>query len=396
MLIGGFRRARVDTPAILPPLSAKPPGDSTAVRSECELIISALITQPDQHQFGKTKIFLRAGIVADLEKLRAETVHAAATALQKRVRGLLARKHYVHIRSATLTIQSFARGMKARQEARVRRQMFAATRIQTLWRRWRAMQQYARVVSAVRFIQRVTRGLFGRRQFRAAQRARAVLQIQTWFRGARTRRLYLHTRQAIIIVQSCIRRRRARLRLRQLRVEARSVEGLRQRTWGLENKIIELQRKLDGQTSEVHGEHRATIAALTADVATARQRELVLVATTESTSALHRQEIQRLQAKIASADVEMASLSAERTALRSDHVNAVSSLHELVSCASSARLLLQQLLRTCSPYQTVTLVCSPSYPTSHLRCSAPVTARFLLSSVVPSVSFLVPRSLILS
>lgn len=68
----------------------------------------------DKYQFGKTKIFFRAGQVAYLEKLRADKLRAACIRIQKTIRCWLARKKYLRQRHAAITIQRFTRGYQAR------------------------------------------------------------------------------------------------------------------------------------------------------------------------------------------------------------------------------------------------------------------------------------------
>lgn len=68
----------------------------------------------DKYQFGKTKIFFRAGQVAYLEKLRADKLRAACIRIQKTIRCWLARKKYLRKRSSAITIQRFTRGYQAR------------------------------------------------------------------------------------------------------------------------------------------------------------------------------------------------------------------------------------------------------------------------------------------
>lgn len=79
------------------------------------LITASFVPQDqDKYQFGKTKIFFRAGQVAYLEKLRADKLRAACIRIQKTIRCWLARKKYLRKRSAAITIQRFTRGYQAR------------------------------------------------------------------------------------------------------------------------------------------------------------------------------------------------------------------------------------------------------------------------------------------
>lgn len=73
---------------------------------------------PDKFQFGRTKIFFRAGQVAFLEKLRADKFRAATIMIQKTVRGWLQRVKYKRLRQAAVVIQRYTRGHLARRWVR--------------------------------------------------------------------------------------------------------------------------------------------------------------------------------------------------------------------------------------------------------------------------------------
>lgn len=61
-------------------------------------------------QIGKTKVFLRAGQMAELDARRAEVLSNAAKTIQRRIRTYHARKRFIAIRKATIVIQSLWRG----------------------------------------------------------------------------------------------------------------------------------------------------------------------------------------------------------------------------------------------------------------------------------------------
>lgn len=61
-------------------------------------------------QIGKTKVFLRAGQMAELDARRSEVLSDAANTIQRRARTHIARKHFVALRDATICLQSFCRG----------------------------------------------------------------------------------------------------------------------------------------------------------------------------------------------------------------------------------------------------------------------------------------------
>ncbi len=63
------------------------------------------------------QVFLRAGGMAQLDKLRTEHMAGAATTVQRHVRGYLQRLRYVALRSAALLLQRSVRAVLARRAA---------------------------------------------------------------------------------------------------------------------------------------------------------------------------------------------------------------------------------------------------------------------------------------
>lgn len=64
------------------------------------------------------------------------------------------------------------------------------------------------------------------------------------------RKRYKKKIQSIVIVQSLVRRFLAKRRFRKLKAEARTITHLQTKYKGLENKIIELQQKVDVTNKE--------------------------------------------------------------------------------------------------------------------------------------------------
>ena len=63
------------------------------------------VSSTQGYQLGRTKVFLRAGQMAQLDKLRTELMGASATTIQRHVRGLLKRRQYQRVRRATVRLQ---------------------------------------------------------------------------------------------------------------------------------------------------------------------------------------------------------------------------------------------------------------------------------------------------
>ena len=75
--------------------------------------------------------------------------------------------------------------------------------------------------------------------------------IQRSVRRWLQRRKFRRARSAAIVIQCAYRRMRAKQQLKQLKIEARSAQHLKKLNTGMENKIVQLQRKMDDQVPSV-------------------------------------------------------------------------------------------------------------------------------------------------
>jgi myosin V len=62
-------------------------------------------------QIGKTKVFLRAGQMAELDALRTEVLGCSASKIQRKVLSYLARKIFIQLRICATQLQAFCRGI---------------------------------------------------------------------------------------------------------------------------------------------------------------------------------------------------------------------------------------------------------------------------------------------
>uniref|UniRef100_A0A3Q4GY60 Myosin VAa n=1 Tax=Neolamprologus brichardi TaxID=32507 RepID=A0A3Q4GY60_NEOBR len=216
----------------------------------CKNVLEKLVQDQDKYQFGKTKIFFRAGQVAYLEKLRADKLRAACIRIQKTIRCWLARKKYLRKRSAAITIQRFTRGYQARCLAKFLRRTQAATFIQKYQRMYVERKRYKQKQAAALAMQTILRAYMARQKYQALLREHKAVIIQKHIRGWLARCWYKRCLEAIVYLQCCIRRMRAKRELKKLKIEARSVEHFKKLNKGMENKIMQLQRKIDEQTKE--------------------------------------------------------------------------------------------------------------------------------------------------
>ena len=111
-------------------------------RTTCENIITKLIQDEDKYQFGKNKLFFRAGQVAFMEKMRAGKLRDCGIMIQKHVKGWLYRKKFIKVKKASLTIQRWARGYLARRKVFHIRRHHAAITMQRYIRGWVKRTQY--------------------------------------------------------------------------------------------------------------------------------------------------------------------------------------------------------------------------------------------------------------
>lgn len=130
------------------------------------------------------------------------------------------------------------------------RQNRAATTIQRYMKGWQKRRRFVSARRSVMAIQRYSRGFLARQKFADTLKHHKATEIQRYCRGFLARRRYKKKIQSIVIVQSLVRRFLAKRRFRKLKAEARTITHLQTKYKGLENKIIELQQKVDVTNKE--------------------------------------------------------------------------------------------------------------------------------------------------
>ncbi|XP_063816428.1 unconventional myosin-Vb isoform X1 [Pseudophryne corroboree] len=231
-------------------LMAKKDISQSDKKRTCKNLLENLVKDPDKFQFGRTKIFFRAGQVAYLEKLRADKFRAATIMIQKNVRGWLQRLKYRRMKRAAITIQRYTRGHLARRLADRCRKTKAALSFQKQFRMIRMYRAYQRFRRAAITIQSFTRGMFDRRAYHQLLRQHKATIIQKHMRGLAARKQFSKFRSAAIVIQCSYRRLMARRQLKQLKIEARTAEHFKKLSVGMENKVVQLQRKIDEQNKD--------------------------------------------------------------------------------------------------------------------------------------------------
>ncbi|KAK9033417.1 hypothetical protein V6N11_018450 [Hibiscus sabdariffa] len=116
------------------------------------------------YQVGKTKVFLRAGQMAELDTRRSEILGVSAKVIQKKVRSYLSYKHFKLLRLSSITIQAFYRGQVARHQYERVRRSAACLKIQKHSRKFLARKAYKNLYFSSVSIQAGIRGMNARKQ----------------------------------------------------------------------------------------------------------------------------------------------------------------------------------------------------------------------------------------
>ncbi|BEI98501.1 hypothetical protein CcaverHIS631_0308000 [Cutaneotrichosporon cavernicola] len=220
------------------------------VKAFCQLLLQRTLRDEDKYQIGLSKIFFRAGMVAQLEALRTARLNALVTLVQKNVRRRIAYKQYQDLRKKTIAIQAWWRGVLGRRLAEETRKHAAAVLIQRASRAYMQRRSYQQTRQAVVIIQSAVRGYQARKRYHEGRIVAAAETLQSLFRGRAARKRAAEETKRIIILQTLWRRKLAVRELHALRAEAKSASKLKEISYQLENKVVELTKSLQKRTVE--------------------------------------------------------------------------------------------------------------------------------------------------
>jgi myosin V len=195
----------------------------------------------DKYQLGLTKIFFRAGMLAFLEDLRNSRLNECAIMIQKNLKAKYYKRKYLEARESIMMFQSFTRAFLARRRAEDARQIKSATTIQRVWRGSKERKAYISVRNNVILLESVAKGFLCRKKLMETKLYGAATVIQRTWRSQRALRSWRQYRKKIVIIQNLQRGRTARRAYKVLREEARD---LKQISYKLENKVVELTQSL--------------------------------------------------------------------------------------------------------------------------------------------------------
>uniref|UniRef100_A0A669PPW5 Myosin VC n=1 Tax=Phasianus colchicus TaxID=9054 RepID=A0A669PPW5_PHACC len=173
----------------------------------CKTVLQRLIQDPNQYQFGRTKIFFRAGQVAYLEKLRSDKLRHACIVIQKGVRGWRQRRRFLRVKQAAVTIQQYFRGVHPAKKleqaitAQALKQTWAAIIIQKYCRGYLVRKLCQLIQVAAVTIQAYTRGFLARKKYRKMLEEHKAVILQKYARAWLARRRFQNIRRFVLNIQ---------------------------------------------------------------------------------------------------------------------------------------------------------------------------------------------------
>ncbi|CAI2032040.1 hypothetical protein SEUBUCD646_0H03520 [Saccharomyces eubayanus] len=218
--------------------------------SVVKMILEATVKDKTKYQIGNTKIFFKAGMLAYLEKLRSNKMHNSIVTIQKKIKAKYYRNQYLKISQAIKIWQSNTKGFIIRQRVYHERKVHSATLIQATYRGHAIRNNVFSVLRTIINLQMRIREELKRKQFKREHEYKAAVTIQSKVRTFEPRSTFLNTKRDTVVVQSLIRRRAAQSRLKQLKLDAKSVHHLKEVSYKLENKVIELTQNLASKIKE--------------------------------------------------------------------------------------------------------------------------------------------------
>lgn len=139
-----------------------PQKENGSLREEMPSILESLGLDPREYQMGREKVFLRDSQHSLLQsRLHSEQVRKICI-LQRWIRGVLQRRHFIRQRNAAIIIQAAWRGYLVRADLEM--QSLAALRIQSLWRMYMARHRYIGVRDRIILLQSHARGYLERKR----------------------------------------------------------------------------------------------------------------------------------------------------------------------------------------------------------------------------------------
>ncbi|TKY62281.1 Myosin-6 protein [Spatholobus suberectus] len=208
------------------------------------------------YQIGKTKVFLRAGQMAELDTRRSEILGNSASVIQRKVRSYLARQSFILLHLSAVQIQAACRGLcslyleilahRTTCSASIRgmRQEASSLVIQRCFRMHIAKKAYKDLYTSAVSIQTGMRGMAARFELHFRRCTKAAIVIQSHCRKSLAQLHFRKLKKATITTQCAWRGKVARQELRKLKMAARETGALQAAKNKLEKQVEDLTLRL--------------------------------------------------------------------------------------------------------------------------------------------------------
>ncbi|KFK42801.1 hypothetical protein AALP_AA1G040500 [Arabis alpina] len=196
-------------------------------------------------QIGKTKVFLRAGQMAELDAHRAEVLGHSARIIQRKVLSYQSRKKFLLLQAASTDVQALCRGQVTRVLFETMRREAASLRIQKHARTYICQKAYKSLCWSACSVQTGMRAKAARIEYQFRKKRRAAIMIQSQIRRCLCHQNYVRLKKAAITTQCGWRVRVARQELRNLKMAAKETGALQDAKTKLENQVEELTSNLE-------------------------------------------------------------------------------------------------------------------------------------------------------
>jgi len=186
--------------------------------ASCKAVLLKVLTGREDHfEIGKTRVYFKAGILEELEALRAQVLEKSATVVQRYYRGCNRRHAFLLQKTCSVRLQAFARMLRARV----------------------GFKQVVAKIVRVQSLARARESCALTKELRKFVRSRA---IQSWWRMLALRLRFVEHKAAATYLQSWGRMNNARAAFKIAAQEAKEQAKM-------ENQLAALQKRLDDEAT---------------------------------------------------------------------------------------------------------------------------------------------------
>ncbi|KAL6939745.1 Myosin type-2 heavy chain 1 [Hanseniaspora osmophila] len=214
------------------------------IKNLTQKVLEYTNTVPAKYQLGLTKVFFKAGMLANLERLRSDKLHESIVKIQKNVKKVYYQKQYQKLLTSIKVLQSSLNAYYVRQKVELEIKTNASLLIQSLLRSTLVKTKYNAIIESVIVIQSLLRMQQSKKLLVKQKEFDSAVKVQKNIRSFQPRKAFLVQQKSSLTLQNLIRRRQAQAKFRKMRSEAESVNSLKEVGYQLENKVIQLSETI--------------------------------------------------------------------------------------------------------------------------------------------------------